>query len=165
MVPTERSVQVTEPCLDLRELDPRAPELADLINRHLTLMLASSPACSVHAMDANRLAEAGVRFFALFEGEQAVAMGALKRIDASHGEIKSMHVTEGARGRGLAGTILSHLLATARDMDLTRVSLETGSQDAFAPARAFYHREGFAVCPPFEGYSEDPNSTFMTRAV
>ncbi len=151
--------------LDLREVDPTSPALADLIDRHLTLMRASSPACSVHAMDATRLAEAGVRFFAVFENGQAIAMGALKTINPYHGEVKSMHVAEAARGRGLAQAVLAALLSKARDAGITRVSLETGSQDAFAPARAFYRSERFTECSPFEGYALDPNSVYMTREI
>ncbi len=111
------------------------------------------------------MAEAGVRFFAVFDNEDAVAMGALKHLSASHGEVKSMHVRADRRGEGLADAILGYILDAAREAGLTRVSLETGSQEAFAPARAFYSRHGFAPCPPIEGYMEDPNSVFMTRRV
>lgn len=150
---------------DIREVFPTDPVLAPLIARHLELMYASSPACSVHAMDAEKLAEAGVRFFAAFHHNEAVAMGAIKRLSGDAGELKSMHVLAEQRGRGLADAILSRLLSVAREAGMTRVSLETGSQDAFAPARAFYARHSFSYCPPFEGYVEDANSVFMTRTV
>ena len=149
----------------IREISPTDPAILPLIERHLTLMRASSPACSVHAMDAASLDEAGVRFFAVFEGGDPVAMGALKRLSGPHGELKSMHVREDRRGGSLADSVLARLIEAAREAGLTRLSLETGSQNAFAPARAFYIRHGFALCPPFEGYSEDPNSVFMTRKI
>lgn len=114
-------------------------------------------------MEAADLDGARVRFFAVFDGDDALAIGALKAIDAAHGEVKSMHVRQDRRGLGLADTMLSVLLETARSLGMTRVSLETGSQDAFAPARAFYRRNGFAACAPFEGYGPDPNSFFMTK--
>ncbi len=151
--------------MDVRAVDPADPAIAPLINRHLTLMLASSPACSVHAMDASDMAEADVRFYAAFDQGTPVAMGALKRISETHSELKSMHVMEERRGEGLADTILGRLLQEAGDSGMTRVSLETGSQPVFAPARAFYQRHGFSFCPPFEGYVEDPHSVFMTRSV
>ena len=116
-------------------------------------------------MDASALAEANVRFFAALEAEEAVAMGALKTINADHGELKSMHVRSDRRGAGLADAILEYLFRAARDAGLARVSLETGSQEPFAPARAFYGRNGFNTCRPFEGYVEDPNSVFMTRVL
>ncbi|MDJ0639304.1 MAG: GNAT family N-acetyltransferase [Paracoccaceae bacterium] len=150
---------------NIREVAPTDPALEPLIARHLEIMYASSPACSVHAMDGERLAEAGVRFFAVFEDGEAVAMGALKPLSGNAGELKSMHVRADRRGAGLADSILTRLLDAARQAGMVRVNLETGSQDAFEPARAFYSRHGFTFCPPFEGYVEDPASVFMTRAV
>ena len=150
---------------DIRAVDPTDPIIAPLIDRHLTLMRASSPACSVHAMEARDLRQAGVQFFAAFDGDAAIAMGALKTLSKTHGELKSMHVLEERRGAGLADAILARLLGEARAAGLVRVSLETGSQPPFAAARAFYQRHGFDFCAPFEGYVEDPNSVFMSRAL
>ena len=150
---------------ELREVAPTDPAVLPLIASHLELMRASSPACSIHAMEAGELSEAGARFFAIFERGEAVAMGALKRLSNDHGELKSMHVRADRRGQGLADLMLARLLDAARDGGLSRVSLETGSQAAFGPARAFYGRNGFSTCRPFEGYVEDPNSVFMTRAL
>ena len=150
---------------EIHQTDPSDPRVATLIEAHLTLMRASSPACSVHAMDAAGLAEASARFFAIFDRETAMAMGALKRLGGSAGEVKSMHVRQPFRGRGLADRMLAHLIDVARADGMARVFLETGSQPAFAPARAFYMRHGFAECAPFEGYGPDPNSVFMARAV
>lgn len=148
---------------EIRETRPDDPGIASLIQRHLELMWASSPACSVHAMDAAALTEAGARFFVFYEGDTPLAMGALKTIGEGHGEIKSMHVVEAARGRGLARRLLDHLLDIARADGLDTVSLETGSQPAFEPARAFYRAFGFSDCQPFAGYQPDPASVFMTR--
>lgn len=145
------------------EMAPTDPRASPLVDRHLALMRSQSPACSVHAMAAADMAEARVRFFAILDGGRAVAMGALKRLSGGQGEIKSMHVRDDLRGRGLADRILGQLLAAAAEEGLTRLSLETGSQPAFAAARAFYARHGFVPCAPFEGYREDPNSVFMTR--
>ena len=116
-------------------------------------------------MEAADLAAAGARFFAVIEGDRAIAMGALKRLSGGGGEVKSMHVRADRRGHGLADRMLGHLLAVAHGSGMARVFLETGSQDAFRPARAFYARHGFTLCPPFEGYAEDPNSVFMARDV
>ena len=150
---------------DIRRVDPTDPSLEFLIDRHLTLMRASSPACSVHAMEADDLAEAGAVFLAAFEGATPVATGALKTLSGDLGELKSMHVIARCRGSGLADALLHRLLDEARRQGLTRVSLETGSQPPFAAARAFYARHGFTDCAPFQGYVEDENSVFMTREV
>lgn len=143
------------------EIAPTDARVVPLIECHLQLMYASSPACSVHAMRAEEMASAGMRFFAMFEADRAVAMGGLKRLHGAAGEIKSMHVLAAHRGRGLADRVLSHLLDVARADGMGQVFLETGSQDAFAPARAFYGRHGFQYCAPFEGYADDPASVFM----
>ncbi|MEM9032549.1 MAG: GNAT family N-acetyltransferase [Pseudomonadota bacterium] len=148
---------------EIRAVLPNDPDVVPLLEHHVSLMRASSPSCSVHAMDADRLLKENVAFFAAFEGTVAVAIGGLKRLSGDHGEIKSMHVAEASRGCGLARAMLARLLEVARVQELERISLETGSQDAFAPARAFYAREGFAPCPPFADYEPDPNSVFMTR--
>ena len=92
-------------------------------------------------------------------------MGAFKRIDDGHAEIKSMHVLAEARGRGLSKAMLDHLVAEARKDGFTRLSLETGVQPTFVAARALYARAGFAECGPFEGYWADPNSVFMTKVL
>jgi putative acetyltransferase len=116
-------------------------------------------------MDATSLTEAGARFFAVFERGQAIAMGALKQLSDGNGELKSMHVRADRRGAGLADAMLRHLLDVARRGGMMRLSLETGSQDAFFAARAFYDRHGFVPCGPFEGYVPDVNSVFMTRTI
>jgi putative acetyltransferase len=90
-------------------------------------------------------------------------MGAFKRIDATHAEIKSMHVLAEARGRGLSKRMLDHLVTMAAADGFARLSLETGVQPTFIAARALYARAGFEECPPFEGYWDDPNSVFMTK--
>ena len=147
----------------IRRDSPLAPEVLPLLERHLALMHASSPPESVHALDPGELATPDVAFFTLREGDAVLGMGAVKRIDATHAEIKSMHIVAEGRGRGLAQVMLDHLLAQAQALGYQRLSLETGVEDVFAPARALYARAGFTQCPPFEGYWEDPNSYFMTR--
>jgi putative acetyltransferase len=89
--------------------------------------------------------------------------GALKTLDATHGEIKSMHTAAVSRGKGIGARMLTHIIDDARRRGLTRLSLETGSMAAFAPARGLYERFGFIYCAPFADYVPDPNSVFMTR--
>jgi putative acetyltransferase len=99
------------------------------------------------------------------EGGRPVGMGAFKRLAGTHAELKSMHVLAELRGQSLARAMLNHLIAEARVVGLTRLSLETGAQPGFAAARALYTRAGFAECPAFEGYRPDPPSVFMTREI
>lgn len=142
---------------------PLQDDLTLLFQRHTADMHADTPPESIHMMDAGALAAPGIRFFVMRDDGQPVAMGAFKRIDDHHAEIKSMHVLAEVRGRGLSRRMLDHLLAEARAAGFERVSLETGVQPTFVAARALYARAGFDECPPFEVYWADPNSVFMTK--
>jgi putative acetyltransferase len=142
------------------------PEVVALIERHFALMRSQSPAESCHVMAPDALFSAGAFIFALRNPEgDVLGMGALKPLDADHAELKSMHTKSEARGLGVGAALVTHLLDKARAMGLTRVSLETGSEGVFAPARRLYERFGFTYCPPFGDYVEDPLSVFMTRTL
>jgi putative acetyltransferase len=151
--------------IEIRRDRSVSPQVLPLLRRHLDLMHASSPPESVHALDPAELDTTDVAFFTLREGAAVLGMGAVKRIDAGHAEIKSMHVVAEARGRGLARVLLDHLLTEAKLLGYSRLSLETGIEPVFAPARALYERAGFGYCEPFEGYELDPNSVFMTKTI
>ena len=144
---------------------PTAPDLALLMERHTADMHADTAAESIHMMDASALDHPNIAFFVLRDAGEPLAMGAYKRIDATHAEIKSMHVLVEARGRGLSKVMLDHLVTSAQAEGYRRLSLETGSQPMFLPARKLYERAGFQECPPFEGYALDPNSVFMTKVL
>ena len=144
---------------------PLNADLALLMARHTADMHADTPPESIHMMDASQLAIPQVQFFVGRLAGLAVAMGAFKKIDAQHAEVKSMHVLAEHRGQGLSRQMLDHLMAAARAAGYARLSLETGSQPMFLPAVRLYEKAGFTVCPPFEGYVLDPNSIYMTRTL
>ena len=144
---------------------PLGADLGLLMERHTADMHADTPPESIHMMDASALAAPGIEFFVMRDVGVPVAMGAFKRIDDSHAEIKSMHVLVERRGQGLSRRMLEHLMAEAKAAGFRRLSLETGSQDMFRPARMLYARAGFAECGPFEGYTLDPNSVYMTKTL
>lgn len=151
--------------VEIARADPRAPDFAELFRRHTAQMHAQSPPESIHMMDAGRLAVPEIAFYGMRRDGIVVGMGAWKRLDAEHAEIKSMHVLSEMRGSGLARRMLDHLLAEAAAAGMRRASLETGSQETFLPARTLYSRAGFELCPPFGSYAADPNSVFMTRTL
>ncbi len=151
------------PGLTISRESPTGPDLALLFERHTADMHADTPPESIHMMDASELDSPDIAFFVMRDAGRPVAMGAYKRIAPDHAEIKSMHVLAEDRGRGLSRQMLAHLVASAREDGLKRLSLETGVQPTFIAARALYERAGFTYCPPFEGYGADPNSVFMTR--
>ena len=142
--------------------DPRAGDVCALLGRHLAFTRATSPPDDMHALDVTGLLDPAVTFFSLRRGGELLAVGALKRLDDQHAEVKSMHTAQAARGLGLGRAMLGHLLAVARDRGFERVSLETGSMAEFAPARALYASAGFGECEPFGDYRSSPHSTFMT---
>ena len=142
--------------------DPGSPAALALIERHLAFARANSPPEDVHALEVTELQDRAVTFFGIRTGDELVGMGALKQLDEGHGEIKSMHTAEGERGRGVGRAMLDHLLAVARTRGYRRISLETGTMAAFAPARTLYAAAGFAVCEPFAGYGGSANSVCMT---
>jgi putative acetyltransferase len=144
---------------------PLGADLALLMNRHTADMHAQTPPESIHMMDASALAVPEVAFFVMREDGAAIGMGAFKQLDATHAEIKSMHVLHEVRGRGLSKVMLAHLVDQAQAMGVTRLSLETGAEPIFAPARGLYERAGFTYCPPFGDYVLDPNSVFMTKTL
>ena len=142
--------------------DPRAPDVRRLLEAHLAFARGQTPPEDAHAMDVDELLDPSVTFFSLRRDGAMLAVAALKRLDAEHAEVKSMHTVAAARGRGIGRRMLEQLIAVARAEGYQRLSLETGSMAAFAPARALYARAGFEPCAPFGHYRLSPNSTYMT---
>jgi putative acetyltransferase len=134
----------------------------DLLHIHLTKSRANSAPGSAHALDVAGLQAPGISFWTMWESDTLLGCGALKRLSAGHGEVKSMHTAETVRRKGIGSTMLRHIIAQARSRGMARLSLETGSWDFFRPARALYSRHGFVECAPFADYVLDPSSVFMT---
>jgi putative acetyltransferase len=145
--------------------DPAADDVRALLARHLAFARETTLPEEVYALDVDGLREPAVTFFSYRDGGELLGVAALKRIDAAHAEIKSMHTAEEARGRGIGRALVDHLLGVARDQGYRRVSLETGSGPAFAAARRLYASAGFAPSGPFGDYRPSPNSAYMTLAL
>ena len=153
------------PTLTFRVDDLSGAATRALIARHLAGMHEHSPPESVHAFDVDKLRQTGVTFWSVWVGEELAGCGALKQLDAERGEIKSMRVADSFLGCGIGRAILEHLMREARTRGLRSLWLETGSPAAFTPALRLYESAGFERCGPFEGYTDDPFSVFMTRAL
>ena len=145
--------------------DLRGPEVAQILTDHLQDMYSVSPPESVHALDLEKLRKPEITFWSVWDGEQLAGCGAIKQLDATHAEIKSMRTAHAYRGKGVAVKIMEHILSVAAERNYQRLSLETGPQDFFAPARKLYAGFGFEYCGPFGDYQEDPYSVFMTRSL
>jgi putative acetyltransferase len=145
--------------------DPGAEDVRALLATHLAFANQHSPPEDVHALDVDRLRDPAVTFFSYREGSRLLAVGALRHMDGGHAEVKSMHTASEVRGRGIGRALLAHLIAEARARGYRRLSLETGTMAAFAPARALYASAGFVPCQPFGSYFHSQNSTCMTLAL
>lgn len=142
-----------------------SPALRDFLQAHLDDMEPTAPPESRHALDLVGLQRPGVRVWTAVDGDAVIGTAALAPIEDGWEELKSMRTAPERRGEGIAARLLVHVLVDAQDRDVQRVSLETGSQEFFAPARRLYAQAGFAECEPFASYVPDPNSVFMTRAL
>ena len=143
--------------------DLSRPEIHALLHEHLRSMHALSPPESVHALDLAKLRAPDITFWSAWKGAVLVGCGALKELDPSHGEVKSMRTPDAHRRIGAGRAILAHIVAAATARGYQRLSLETGAAEAFRPAQRLYESAGFTRCGPFGGYRADPNSVFMTR--
>ena len=152
---------------DLRILidNLQGPEIIALLQEHLAEMRSVSPPESVHALDLSGLRKPDITFWTLWLGSELAGCGALKVLSRDHGEIKSMRTAHRHKRKGIAASMVRHILEEATRRGYRRLSLETGSQPHFAPARALYASFGFQRCGPFGDSADDPNSVFMTRAL
>jgi putative acetyltransferase len=142
--------------------DPAAPDVRRLLATHLAFARAPTPPEDAHALDVDGLLDPSVTLFGLRRNGTLLAVGALKRLDPEHAEVKSMHTVSAARGQGIGRRMIEHLIAVAREAGYRRLSLETGSMAEFAPARSLYASAGFEPCEPFGEYRPSPNSSYMT---
>ncbi len=142
--------------------DPRQADVSDLLREHLRFAAEVTPQGHVHALDWVGLTAPDVEFYSARRGEVLVGVGAIRWLDEAHGEIKSMHTARSARGTGVGDAIVRFLIDRARQRGCGRVSLETGTYPAFAPARALYEKLGFEVCATFADYTDNEFSTCMT---
>lgn len=147
--------------MEIKVDDLSLPEVEELIMDHLRNMALHSPAESRHALNLDGLRQPEITFWSAWEGDEVVGCGALKELDARHGEIKSMKTSPLHLRKGVSKRVLQHIIDEARRRGYSRLSLETGSMAAFDPARRLYERFGFVYCKPFAQYKEDPNSLFM----
>jgi putative acetyltransferase len=145
--------------------DLSGPAIAAFLEAHVQQMREITPPESKHALDLDGLRRPEVTFWSMMDGDVVVGCGALQRLDAEHVELKSMRTSPAHRRQGVAARILEHILGEATRMGFTRISLETGADDFFAPARTLYLKYGFTPCAPFADYVLDPLSVYLSRSL
>ena len=151
--------------MNIRPDDLTGAAVQNLLAAHLRGMHDHSPPESVHALDLDGLRAPDITFWSVWDDDELMGCGALKELDATHGEIKSMRTVERHLGKGVASVLVDHILNVAQERGYTKLSLETGSGPAFEPAHALYLKHGFVFCGPFADYTNDPFSRFMTREI
>lgn len=146
--------------MEIRQDNPTAHHVADLLAYHIH-ELQSVMAAHAFALDATGLSAADVTFWTAWQGDALVGFGALKELDDTHGEVKSMRAAPTARGRGVGRAMLNHIVAEARSRRYARLSLETGTATLHAPAIALYQSAGFKSCDAFADYQPSPYNQFF----
>ena len=136
-------------------------EVNELLLNHIKELRSVSPEGSTHVLDIPGLKDPSIKFWSIWEDSKLVGCGAIKLFDQKHGEFKSIRVTNEFRKKGYGEKILKHLLIKAKNLNLRKLSIETGSGEFFKPARELFQKIGFKKCPPFAHYKEDPNSCYM----
>jgi putative acetyltransferase len=151
--------------MEIRVDDLSSPAIMRLLHEHLHSMTLHSPPESIHALGVEALRKPDITFWSAWQDAELMGCGAIKELDPRHGEIKSMRTVSAHLRKGVAAALLRHIFEEAKRRSYERISLETGSMEAFAPARRLYASFGFKPCGPFADYVEDPYSVFMTREV
>jgi len=141
------------------------PEVNDLLIKHFIELRSVSPEGSAHVLDIPGLKVSSIKFWSLWDENQLIGCGALKFLDETHGEFKSIRVADKFRGKGTGEKIISHLIDEAKKIAIKKLSVETGTGEFFSPARKLFQKFGFKKCEPFAHYKEDPNSCYFNLEI
>jgi len=141
------------------------PEVHELLIKHFIELRSVSPEGSAHVLDIAGLKDPSIKFWSLWEESDLMGSGALKFLDAEHGEFKSIRVNDKFKNKGYSLKIINHLINEAKKLNIKRLSLETGSGKFFMPARKLFDKCGFEVCKPFSHYEDDINSVYMSMLI
>jgi len=139
------------------------PEVNELLKKHFVELRAASPEGSAHVLNISGLKVPSIKFWSLWENNELMGCGALKFLDADHGEFKSIRVHDNFRGKGNGIKVIYHLIIEAKKLKIKRLSIETGAGNFFVPARKLFNNSGFKPCPPFAHYKKDVNSLYFTK--
>ena len=140
-------------------------EVNELLTKHFIELRAASPEGSAHVLDIPGLKVTSIKFWSLWENDKLIGCGALKFLDESHGEFKSIRIHNDFRGQGYGINVINYLINEAKKLKIKKLSIETGAGDFFIPARKLFKRTGFTVCKPFAHYKEDVNSVYLTKFI
>ena len=141
------------------------PEVNKLLTKHFIELRAASPEGSAHVLDIPGLKVPSIKFWSLWENEKLFGCGALKFLDKNHGEFKSIRIHDDFRNKGYGIKVIEYLIDKAKELNIERISLETGAGKFFDPARKLFKNCDFKPCEPFAHYKEDVNSLYLTKII
>ena len=138
------------------------PEVKKLLISHFIELSSVSPVDRGHVLDIPGLKNPSIKFWSLWENDQLIGCGALKFLDKEHGELKSIRVADSFRRKGNGFKVINHLINEAKELNIKKISLETGTGNFFTPATKLFDKCGFKVCEPFAHYKKDPDACYMS---
>ncbi len=142
-----------------------SPEVNQLLKKHFIELRSVSPEGSTHVLDIEGLQDNSIKFWSIYENNDLIGCGALKFLEPKHGELKSIRVADSFREKGYGKKIIKVLIEKSRELDVEKISIETGSGRFFLPARKLFKNSGFKECKPFSHYVDDPNSCYMSLKI
>ena len=140
-------------------------ELAQVLQSHWLFCTSSTPIEHVYALDASKLFTPDITVFGARTDGELVGVGAMRKLDVDHAELKSMHTLANSRGMGVGKAIVSHIEEYARSSGIKRISLETGTSEAFKPARELYKSLGYKSCEAFGDYVLSEDNMCVTKPI
>jgi putative acetyltransferase len=140
-------------------------ELGQILQAHWLFCTSSTPIEHVYALDASKLFSPDITVFGARIDGELVGVGAMRRLDTEHAELKSMHTLAKSRGLGVGKAMVAHIEEFARRSGIERMSLETGTNEAFRPARELYKSLGYQSCDAFGDYVLSEDNMCMTKSI
>ncbi len=140
-------------------------ELAQVLQAHWLFCTSSTPIEHVYALDASKLFSPDITVFGARIDGELVGVGAIRKLDEEHAELKSMHTLAKSRGLGVGKAMVAHIEDFARSIEIKRMSLETGTNEAFKPARELYESLGYQSCEAFGEYVLSEDNMCMTKLI
>jgi putative acetyltransferase len=140
-------------------------ELAHVLQAHWLFCTSSTPIEHVYALDASKLFLPDITVFGARIDGELVGVGAMRKLDQLHAELKSMHTLTKSRGSGVGKAMVAYIEDFARSSGIERMSLETGTNEAFRPARQLYKSLGYQSCEAFGDYVLSEDNTCMTKLI
>lgn len=152
-----------EPVITIEE--SLGEELAQILQTHWLFCTSTTPIEHVYALEASKLFTPEITVFGARVNEELVGVGALRRLDTDHAELKSMHTLARSRGHGVGKAMVAHIEGFAKVQGVKRISLETGATEPFKPARELYKSLGYEECEAFGEYILSGDNTCMTKLI